>query len=1266
MKKFFASFSLATLVCFVSLEGTNAQTAPQLVKLTPPSPSAQAMQKYGDIPVSAYTGIPDISIPIYTIKYKDITIPISLSYHASGIKVTEEASNVGLGWVLNAGGMISRNIIGADDFISGTYFTTDPNLRDFQGGQGPTNAVNTGCIINYFDMHHSPTFFTYDVTPYLQNATPKVDFQPDGYYYSYPGHSGKFMMTRNWQAPGILLKQEAIQVKCLAADGSTWQIISAEGYKYDYTIAETYSDFTVHKSAWYLTKITSPLGNIVTFGYTPISGVRPVDAYTETRDDYVYAPGSNPTTPSGWQRGVTPYNPYSAQVLSSINFNTGQVTFNYSSRTDITGDLKLDSVRMFAQGAAQPFKTVSMTYAYFTCNSDVSYTTGFGNPIQRLKLATVTESGYFNGQSIINPPYIFTYNEPVGLPAKTSFARDHWGYFNSIQGRGTLIPDQILINSSDPVIHAVGFTGPQREANPYYTPVFSLTSIKYPAGGWTEFQLESNDYDEAKSEINDHSYFEQILGLTTPVQKSIQFIYNGTTHQYTTGTTLDITKIYIDGTLPVPVTLSAYFRFSGPCNTVTGGNSGLIYFELVPAGGGSIGLVDPFAVNVCNGSNSPCVGCQTGMPIFSYQNTYQLAPGVYTWRATVNTNSTGFQDMGATYSWYESSIIGGLATGIQTGGGLRVKRIIDHDGINENNNKVRRYDYHYFDDPTSTGNLSEFSYGRRMSKPQYAFFVPSVDNNNTNFGGVCNGTNYYAMHLNRVGDSYNPLNGSAAGAAVGYDQVTELIGENGEFGKKVYKYYNVPDIVNNFADPFTGISLPLRPPYGSNIVDPRNGSLLNETDYVYQKGYYYKVREITNQFLTVPSTENIDYAMENRTPGTFAHGDACDPYSSMPCDGANQLLVYRNLQSEWIQQTSTDEKIYNQNGDEQHFAETLTNYYYDNPNHLQLTRTVTTNSKGEQITTTSRYPLDYTIPGGTSDAFALGIQNLVNKHVVSVPVEKIVNKKKSDGTNIGDISYVLTSYNSSLPSPALAYASMLSAPNTATVITSISPTTGLVKDPSYQALISFDSYDATGNLTQQHKISDMNYAYIWDYNNSQVIAEISNAAASETAYTSFESDGLGNWTLTDGTRTPNGITGSQSYTLTTGKTISKSGLTSGKNYVVSYWSKNGAITVNGVAAVAGIIKNGWTYYEHVLPNTTTSVSITATSANIDELRLYPSTALMTTYTYVPVIGITSTCSANNMIQYYVYDALGRLKQIIDIDGNIIKTIEYHLNGQTGS
>jgi hypothetical protein len=79
------------------------------------SPTAAALGKFGDIPVNNHTGIPQISLPIYTIKEGPLSLPIALSYHAGGLKVLETASWVGMGWALNAGGVISRSVNGAPD-----------------------------------------------------------------------------------------------------------------------------------------------------------------------------------------------------------------------------------------------------------------------------------------------------------------------------------------------------------------------------------------------------------------------------------------------------------------------------------------------------------------------------------------------------------------------------------------------------------------------------------------------------------------------------------------------------------------------------------------------------------------------------------------------------------------------------------------------------------------------------------------------------------------------------------------------------------------------------------------------------------------------------------------------------------------------------------------------------------------------------------------------------------------------------------------------
>ena len=104
---FFTVFSLFSIIsAFGQSDGG------YLPNFNPPSPESSALGKYVEHPVGYYTGTPQINIPLFEIKCGRITLPISLSYHGSGVKVDEVASRVGNGWVLNAGGVVTRTLKG--------------------------------------------------------------------------------------------------------------------------------------------------------------------------------------------------------------------------------------------------------------------------------------------------------------------------------------------------------------------------------------------------------------------------------------------------------------------------------------------------------------------------------------------------------------------------------------------------------------------------------------------------------------------------------------------------------------------------------------------------------------------------------------------------------------------------------------------------------------------------------------------------------------------------------------------------------------------------------------------------------------------------------------------------------------------------------------------------------------------------------------------------------------------------------------------------
>lgn len=147
-----------------------------------PSPTASNLGLYGEIPVSEYTGTPNISIPLYEFKSKSFTIPVTLSYHASGIRPELHPGPTGLGWTLLTGGVITREV------------RSLPDENDCQGHMG---TVGYGYLNNKNGWLAQPDWkSSSDLTSeeYFDRyiAGYRFELEPDEFSFNFFGISGKF------------------------------------------------------------------------------------------------------------------------------------------------------------------------------------------------------------------------------------------------------------------------------------------------------------------------------------------------------------------------------------------------------------------------------------------------------------------------------------------------------------------------------------------------------------------------------------------------------------------------------------------------------------------------------------------------------------------------------------------------------------------------------------------------------------------------------------------------------------------------------------------------------------------------------------------------------------------------------------------------------------------------------------------------------------------------------------------------------------------
>ncbi len=294
----------------------------------------------------------------------------------------------------------------------------------------------------------------------------------------------------------------------------------------------------------------------------------------------------------------------------------------------------------------------------------------------------------------------------------------------------------------------------------------------------------------------------------------------------------------------------------------------------------------------------------------------------------------------------------------------------------------------------------------------------------------------------------------------------------------------------------------------------------------------------------------------------------------------------------------------------------------------------TMGSDGKKVAVYMKYPIDYTTSPYT---------DLVAANRMTPVIEK---KTVVDGKQVAKVTTNYVKW-------------FTGANNTPVVIEPGSILTQKTGTSTQESRIQFYGYDTTGNITEVAKESGSRISYFWDLARNNPIAEVKNASLTQDslAYTSFEDAEKGKWSYTGAPSVDQSApTGKMVYSLISGA-ISRP-VSSLKGYWVSYWLKNGSgtATVNGSSGTALLVKNGWTCYRLSLSGSA-SVVVSGTGL-IDELRLYPTGALMTTFTYNSGVGITSSSGPDNKLVRYEYDGFNRLVRIRDGDLNILKQTSY--------
>lgn len=676
------------------------------------TPEASAFKKYGEELVNEYTGTADISVPLYTIKCKDIEIPLVLRYDASGIKVEQEASWVGLGWNLMVGGCINYVCAGGHDMF-GAPFIPDSVWTEYLTSE--FSSMDNSSFINsevnliihktqtryyrYNPQESSNWMGNYPLSPqnfvfsYVDNISPAVNIygmkeyvdwgygERDFYSVNVLGKSFMFFIDPftlkvfniGKEGEKFRVEPDYVANTCQAGVGNQpdvykWRITDSSGYIYEFEEGDKFQHDSRtgmrYTSCWYLTKIKSPLGEEIEFTYTEQESNRV--SWQEKINVTIVAQGfDNGSGPRGHDR----YNQYArvkSHYLSEIKTRNQTVLFDTSESKECSGR-RLNGIKVLSYDSTE-IKNIKFSYGSFG-HSNVG---GSYAPAQdaedglRLKLENVKEMS--SSDTLATS---FSYNS-LNLPSKRSFAQDYWGYYNGkenkISGQYTLIPTP---NSSSPYTQRLknydASWGADRYSRDNYMQAAMLNRVDYPTGGYTTYEYETN-----RVRVNTFAETQKYIEKSYDVSKSASFSVSENPSY--SPLQMDSVSFWLNKELKGEL----YLRCSSSAN-IDGEDMNIYIFKWPTGGETSVsGKIIPAKFNRSQG--------------FSYVDSITLSPGRYT--LMVAPPNVSIMNFGATCQlrgFYTETLTDESEYYVLCGG-LRVKKISNYDNDGQKINYTT-YDY---------------------------------------------------------------------------------------------------------------------------------------------------------------------------------------------------------------------------------------------------------------------------------------------------------------------------------------------------------------------------------------------------------------------------------------------------------------------------------------------------------------------------------------------------------------------------------------------